>query len=85
MKILFGYDEAANMLGISDSWLKKHKQQLPRRELGDRVLFSLQDLEEIAEMHAVRPGQQAPAAITPIKTAVPKSLLDLKPRGRKGA
>jgi hypothetical protein len=68
------YAEAAAELNIPQSWLEKRKDQLPHTQFGAYVRFSDADLDEIREMHRVRPVvADAPA------TDLPGILLDLKP------
>lgn len=55
-----GYDEAAHRLGVSEKWLRERIGSLPHRKLGKGVQFTLQDLQEISEMAAVRPEASPP-------------------------
>lgn len=77
------YDSAAQELNIPKSWLQKHKDELPRIEYGPtHIRFTDEHLAEIRKRHTVRPSAEQPAA-----TAVPATLLDLRPgrapRGRR--
>ena len=58
---LHTYEEAAELLGVSASWLKKRVRErtIPFRRLGDLIRFSESDLETIANQHSVKPGSKA--------------------------
>ncbi len=70
------YAQAAVELNIPQNWLEKHKDQLPHTQFGAYVRFSDADLDDIREMHRVRPV----VADAPAKD-LPGILLDLKPSG----
>jgi len=55
-KRVFGRKEAASYLGVSPSMLDKLVAQgiLPRIKLGRRVIFKVEDLEGLLEMHRER-------------------------------
>lgn len=78
MKLHYTYEEAAEILGVSASWLVKHKEQLHRREQAGHVYFRWEDLVAISDDCLVLPAatSTAPAAVAP-------ALLDLKPRRRE--
>jgi excisionase family DNA binding protein len=48
-KLMFSTAEAAEMLGVPDSWLadRARKGEIPHRMMGHYRLFSLQDIEQI--------------------------------------
>jgi len=72
------YAEAGTELNIPASWLEKRKDELPHTQFGAHVRFSDADLDEIREMHRVRP-----AAVGAPVTGLPGILLDLKPAGER--
>jgi excisionase family DNA binding protein len=55
------YEEAAEELGVSPSWLKKRVRErtIPFKRMGDLIRFSESDLEAIADQGAVKPGSKA--------------------------
>jgi hypothetical protein len=69
------YAEAAIELNIPETWLSKHKAELPHTEFGSYIRFSDADLDEIREMHRVRPASDE----APPVAGLPGVLLDLKP------
>lgn len=54
-KLNFTTKEAAEMLGVTESWLasKARAGEVPHRQLGHFRLFSLQDIEAIMAQSAV--------------------------------
>jgi excisionase family DNA binding protein len=54
------YEEAAEELGVSLSWLKKRVRErtIPFKRLGDLIRFSESDIEAIADQHSVKPGSK---------------------------
>lgn len=85
MKLNFNYEEAADALGIGVPTLKRNIRRYPHRGYGDRVLFSLEDLHAINEIHFVAPGQKAIDLDepTPLPKPAAQSVADLKPRGAR--
>jgi excisionase family DNA binding protein len=57
-KLNFTTKEAAEMLGVAESWLasKARAGEAPHRQLGHFRLFSLQDIEAIMAQSAVENG-----------------------------
>lgn len=82
----YDYAGLAEALNIPQSWIEKHKAQLPRIEYGRHVRFSREHAAEIRARFTVRPDTSPGLTETP---AVPATLLDLKPgrapRGRRSA
>lgn len=77
--LIYGYAGAAEIVGIvSAEYLAKHKTKLPHTQIGRNVGFTLAQLIEITEMHAVRP-EVTPAA-EPAAPA-PTPLAAIRPRG----
>lgn len=89
MKRRLGYAEAAEELGVKESWLRDNVKQLPHKKLGRFVYFTDADLDRIDELahHEPESGPLArPASVSTIGGAHP--LADLKPlpsRRRKSA
>jgi hypothetical protein len=77
--LLYGYEPAAEILGkvVSAQYLAKHKSQLPHTQIGTKVGFSLEQLQQILAMHAVQPDA------APAPAVVPSVLSELKPRGAR--
>jgi excisionase family DNA binding protein len=57
-KLQFTTAEAADMLGVNESWLasKARAGEVPHRQMGHFRLFSLQDIEAIMAQSAVGNG-----------------------------
>src|SRR5262245_12271715 len=57
-KLNFNTKEAADMLGVTESWLasKARAGEVPHRQLGHFRLFSLQDIDAIMAQSAVENG-----------------------------
>lgn len=57
-KLQFTTQEAADMLGVTESWLasKARAGEVPHRQMGHFRLFSLQDIEAIMAQSAVGNG-----------------------------
>jgi len=57
-KLNFNTKEAADMLGVTESWLasKARAGEVPHRQLGHFRLFSLPDIEAIMAQSAVENG-----------------------------
>ncbi|MDK1473689.1 helix-turn-helix domain-containing protein [Streptomyces sp. 549] len=56
MTRLHTYREAAAVLRIEESWLRRHIKRLPHIKLGRQVLFTDADLERITLLHHHEPG-----------------------------
>jgi hypothetical protein len=70
---LYGYEAAAVITDLPETWLRRHINELPHCKFGQHVKFRENHLVEIAEMHEVRPT-------SPAKTPnVPPALLELRP------
>lgn len=68
-----GFTAAADILGVTETWLRANSTRLPRHKYGKTVLFTDDDLAAIAAMHQQRPTEtpSLPVAVT--------ALEDLKP------
>jgi excisionase family DNA binding protein len=57
-RLNFSTAEAADMLGVTESWLasKARAGEVPHRQMGHFRLFSLQDVEAIMAQSAVENG-----------------------------
>jgi len=57
-KLNFNTREAAEMLGVTESWLaaKARAGEVPHRQMGHFRLFSLQDIEAIIAQSAIENG-----------------------------
>ncbi|WP_406398755.1 helix-turn-helix domain-containing protein [Streptomyces uncialis] len=60
----YTYPEAAELLRIEESWLRRHIKRLPHSKLGRVVRFTDDDLERIDAMHHYEPTA-GPLAATP--------------------
>ncbi|WP_019548422.1 helix-turn-helix domain-containing protein [Streptomyces sulphureus] len=77
MTARFGYAEAAAQIpGVTESWLRKHIKELPHSKVGRRVYFTSADLERIDAMHHVEP--RSASSVTPVSGLAP-DLAQLKP------
>jgi len=61
---LSDYSEAAAVLKVEESWLRRHIKKLPHTKLGGRVLFTDSDLQGIVAMFHHEPGTAAPGPTT---------------------
>lgn len=52
---LHTYPEAAEILRVEESWLRRHIKRLPHTKLGRVVTFSDADLERIDQIHHHEP------------------------------
>ena len=55
-KVGFDYAGAAAQLGVSVRWLVKNKARFPHLQLGTRVRFLPEHIDEIRRMHEQRPA-----------------------------
>ncbi|MCX5201092.1 helix-turn-helix domain-containing protein [Streptomyces sp. NBC_00237] len=80
------YPEAAAILRIEESWLRRHIKQLPHTKLGRTVRFTDADLDRIDELfhHEPTSGPLARAVAAPASTA-PHPLAQLRPLPPRGA
>lgn len=83
----YDYAGLALALNIPQSWIEKHKRDLPRIEYGPQhIRFTRQHAAEIREMFTVRPATAPEAADVP---TMPIALMDLHPgrapRGRRAS
>jgi hypothetical protein len=80
MKRRLDFTEAAEELGVKESWLRDNVKKLPHKKLGRFVYFTDADLDRIDEMHHHEPQSgpfARPAPVTSISGGHP--LADLKP------
>lgn len=80
------YPEAARLLRVDETWLRRHIKQLPHTKLGRVVIFTDTDLERIETLHHHEP-QTGPLAAPPRPsgTASLHPLAHLKPLPSRGA
>ncbi|MCT2591087.1 helix-turn-helix domain-containing protein [Streptomyces sp. N2-109] len=61
---LYDYDEAAEELRVTKSWLQRHIKRLPHVDgLGGHVLFTDDHLDRILAAHCYEPEQHALSAV----------------------
>lgn len=79
----YGFAEAAEILGVKESWLRLHSTRLPAIRIGRRVWFTKEHLAEILAMHETRPTPPAPAApvAVPPVVRVEGDYTSLRPSG----
>ncbi|EGX60150.1 hypothetical protein SZN_09516 [Streptomyces zinciresistens K42] len=79
------YPDAAEELGVEESWLRRHIKALPHSKLGRVVYFTDADLERIDQLHHHEPSTgPLAAAPTPTPSAGAHPLADLRPLPRRG-
>ncbi|MFE9935901.1 helix-turn-helix domain-containing protein [Streptomyces hirsutus] len=78
------YPQAAEELGVEESWLRRHIKQLPHKKVGRVVYFTDSDLERIDALHHQEPTTGPLAAATDPKTAGSHPLSNLRPLPRRG-
>lgn len=79
------YPEAAEELGVEESWLRRHIKKLPHTKLGRVVYFTDADLERIDQLHHHEPSTGPMAAASkPSTSATSHPLADLRPLPRRG-
>lgn len=79
------YPEAAAILRVDETWLRRHIKKLPHSKKGRTVTFSDADLERIDALHHHEPttGPLA-AAAAPSSGSNPHPLGQLRPLPRRG-
>lgn len=79
------YPEAAQVLRVEESWLRRHIKQLPHSKKGRVVTFSDDDLARIDALTHYEPTAGPLAAAPPVKaSAGPHPLSSLRPLPRRG-
>ncbi|MFJ5843574.1 helix-turn-helix domain-containing protein [Streptomyces sp. NPDC092903] len=53
---LHGYAEAAAILRVEESWLRRHIKRLPHSKLGGRVRFTDEDLRRVVDLFHQEPS-----------------------------
>jgi hypothetical protein len=79
------YPEAAEILRVEESWLRRHIKQLPHSKKGRKVTFSDADLDRIDVLTHYEPTT-GPLAAAPLPQlgATPHPLSNLRPLPRRG-
>ncbi|WP_330349630.1 helix-turn-helix domain-containing protein [Streptomyces sp. NBC_00582] len=79
------YPEAAAILRVEESWLRRHIKQLPHSKKGRKVTFSDADLDRIDALHHHEPTT-GPLATPAAPASAPGShpLSNLRPLPRRG-
>lgn len=72
------YPEAAAILRVEESWLRRHIKQLPHSKKGRKVTFSDADLDRIDALHHHEPTT-GPLAAAPSSTAGTHPMAHLRP------
>jgi hypothetical protein len=67
---IFDYDEAAEELRVTKTWLQRHIKELPRSKKGRRVTFTQEDLDRIEAQFHLEPefgplGRPVPVPVSP--------------------
>ncbi|KJS60671.1 helix-turn-helix domain-containing protein [Streptomyces rubellomurinus] len=55
MSPLLDYAGLAEVLGITESWLRRHIRELPHEKYGRAVRFSAENVAEIRNIYSVQP------------------------------
>lgn len=81
----YSYPEAAQELGVKETWLRDNIRKLPHKKLGRVVYFLDADLDRIDQMfhHEPLDGPVAPVTPLPTKATGPIAARDLKPLGAR--
>ncbi|MDX5569354.1 helix-turn-helix domain-containing protein [Streptomyces sp. ID05-04B] len=79
------YPEAAEILRVKETWLRRHIKQLPHSKKGREVTFTDADLDRIDSLHHHEPTT-GPLAAAPASApgAAPHPLTHLRPLPRRG-
>jgi hypothetical protein len=88
MKRRLSYAEAAEELGVKESWLRDNIRKLPHGKLGRIVYFTEADLERIDALFHVEPEAGPLAQSAPMSASVGHPLAALVPlpaRGRRAS
>lgn len=70
--------EAYLLIGCSRTWLRDHIKEVPHQKIGQKVSFTVEDIQQIREMFRQTPAR--PTAIAP-RPAAPD--LDLVPSSHR--
>jgi hypothetical protein len=80
----YTYPEAAEILRVSEPWLRRHIKKLPHSKKGKTVTFSDADLERIDALHHHEPTTGPLAkATTPVADASSHPMSHLQPLPRR--
>ncbi|MFE1925849.1 helix-turn-helix domain-containing protein [Streptomyces asoensis] len=66
-ELRYTYPEAAEILRVEESWLRRHIKKLPHSKKGKAVTFTDADLARIDALHHHEPTT-GPLAATPVPT-----------------
>lgn len=78
------YPEAAEQLGVEESWLRRHIKRLPHTKLGRTVYFTDADLERIDALFHHEPTTGALAVGTAAPATGAHPLAHLRPLPARG-
>ncbi|MEU1496109.1 DNA-binding protein [Streptomyces sp. NPDC005732] len=79
------YPEAAQILRVEETWLRRHIKQLPHSKKGRVVTFSDEDLDRIDALHHHEPTSGPLAAVpAPVEGAATHPMSHLRPLPRRG-
>lgn len=84
MKRRHSYPEAAEILRVEESWLRRHIKSLPHSKKGRTVTFSDEDLDRIDALTHHEPTT-GPWAIVPAPSASAHPLASLRPLPSRGS
>lgn len=77
---LYDYDEAAEELRVTKTWLQRHIKKLPHSKKGRVVTFTVEDLERIEALFHIEPEFGPLARPVPaLEPAGGHPLADLRP------
>ncbi|WP_326780396.1 helix-turn-helix domain-containing protein [Streptomyces longwoodensis] len=80
MSTRHSYAQAAALLGVEESWLRRHIKQLPHTKLGRVVYFTGADLERIDQLFHHEPATGPLAnATAPATAPAPHPMSHLRP------
>lgn len=65
---LYSYSEAAAILKVHETWLRRHIKRLPHIKLGPRVRFTDSDLQRLVDLFHYEPGTGRPCATSGTST-----------------
>lgn len=78
MRARYKYPKAAEILGVEESWLRRHIKKLPHSKPGRVVYFTEADLERIDELFHHEPTA-GPLAAAPAPGASAHPMSNLRP------
>lgn len=74
----YSYAQAAEELGVTETWLRRHIKKLPHSKKGRVVTFTEADLERIDQLHHYEPTT-GPLAIPAASSPGTHPLANLRP------